>query len=188
MRCVELEMEATSWVFPIGHSIRLSVAGTDWPNTWVPPQPVTLEVETLQMQLPVLPAGGAGVPMFSPVEPPMPGGHDNVVWSVGHDVLRRVTRVATTYGSQYPVRHGGQITDSYDGFATVSITDSAEATAGGTVRFAIDWPEASVAVESRLLVTSTVDDYCVDIELDAHESGTLIAQRRWSERIPRHLA
>ena len=35
---IEVEMEATSWVFPAGHSIRLSVAGTDWPNTWVPPQ------------------------------------------------------------------------------------------------------------------------------------------------------
>ena len=54
---IEVEMEATSWVFPAGHSIRLSIAGNDWPNTWVPPQPVTLTVESLQMQLPVLPAG-----------------------------------------------------------------------------------------------------------------------------------
>ena len=48
-------MEATSWVFAAGHSIRLSVAGTDWPNTWVPPGLVTLTVESLQLQLPVLP-------------------------------------------------------------------------------------------------------------------------------------
>ena len=34
---IEVEMEATSWVFPAGHSIRLSIAGNDWPNTWVPP-------------------------------------------------------------------------------------------------------------------------------------------------------
>jgi len=185
---IELEMEATSWVFPAGHSMRLSVAGTDWPNTWVPPKPVTLLVETLRMQLPVLPPGGAGVPTFSPAEPPKHDGHDDIVWTVGHDVLRRVTRVATTYGGRYSARHGGQITDSYDGFATVSITDPADATAGGTVRFAIDWPEASVAVESRLLVTSTADDYVVDIALDAYESDALIAQRRWSERIPRRLA
>ena len=44
------------------------------------------------------------------------------------------------------------------------------------MRFEIDWPEASVAVESRLTVTSTVDEYDVDIELDAFESGD--ARRR----------
>ncbi len=67
---VEVEMEATSWVFPAGHSIRLSVAGTDWPNTWVPPRPVTLTVESLQMQLPVLPVGDAATPTFTAVDPP----------------------------------------------------------------------------------------------------------------------
>ncbi len=44
---IEVEMEATSWVFPPGHSIRLSVAGNDWPNTWVPPRPVTLTIESI---------------------------------------------------------------------------------------------------------------------------------------------
>ena len=185
---IEVEMEATSWVFPAGHSIRLSVAGNDWPNTWVPPKPVTMVVESLQMQLPVLSPGGAGVPTFAAVEPPVRVESHDATWTVGHDVLRRETRVASTYGGPYPARHGGHVTDFYDGFATVSITDPALATAGGTVRFAIEWPEASVAVESRLLVSSTADEYCVDVELDVHESGALIAERRWSQRIPRRLA
>jgi uncharacterized protein len=29
---VELELDATSWVFPAGHRLRLSLAGADWPN------------------------------------------------------------------------------------------------------------------------------------------------------------
>jgi hypothetical protein len=56
------------------------------------------------------------------------------------------------------------------------------------VRFEIEWPEAAIAVESRLQVRSTFDEYLVDIELDACEAGVRIAERRWSRRIPRHLA
>jgi predicted acyl esterase len=35
---VELELDATSWVFPPGHQLRLSLAGSDWPN--IVPRPV----------------------------------------------------------------------------------------------------------------------------------------------------
>ena len=185
---IEVEMEATSWVFPEGHSIRLSVAGTDWPNTWVPPRPVTLTVESLQMQLPVLPAGGAGTPEFASVVAPDPTEVKGLTWSVGHDVLSRVTSVATRYGGTYDVRHGGRMTDHYDGLATMPLTDPALAFAGGMVRFAIEWPEVSVAVESRLRVESNADEYCVDIDLDAYEFDQLVAERRWSRRFPRRLA
>ena len=34
---VELELDATSWVFPAGHRLRLSLAGSDWPNLVPPP-------------------------------------------------------------------------------------------------------------------------------------------------------
>ena len=80
------------------------------------------------------------------------------------------------------------MTDSYEGRVVVPVTDPALAMAGGTVRFEIDWPEASVAVESRLLFLSTFDEYRVDIELDAFESDQLIAERRWLQRFPRNLA
>ncbi len=185
---IEVEMEATSWVFAPGHSIRLSVAGTDWPNTWVPPEIVTLIIDSLQMQLPVIPSGGAGVPNLVTVDPPVREAHGDVLWSTGHDVLNRVTHVSTKYGGPYDTRHGGKMTDRYEGTTTVSIIDPALATAGGTVRFEIDWPEASIAVESRLTVASTNDEYVVDIELDAFESGDLVAERRWSRRFPRNLA
>ncbi len=184
---VKVEMEATSWVFVPGHSIRLSVAGTDWPNTWVPPNPVTLEVTSLQMQLPVMRTGGSGVPEFVAVEPPT-GGKSDAVWHIGHDVLGRVTNLSTRYGGTYDARHGGSVSDHYEGFVTMPVNDPARASAGGTVRFEIDWPEASVAVESRLKVVSDADDFHVDIELDAYESGTLVRDRRWSERFPRRLA
>ena len=41
---VELELEATSWIFEAGHRVRLALAGSDWPNTWPPPHAGSLEV------------------------------------------------------------------------------------------------------------------------------------------------
>ena len=133
-------------------------------------------------------AGGAGVPEFTTVEPPAREDDGDIVWSSGYDALKRVTHVSTKYGGQYDTRHRGNMSDLYEGTTTVSVIDPAVATAGGTVRFEIEWPEASVAVESRLMVASTADEFVVDIELDAFESGELIAERRWSRRIPRNLA
>jgi putative CocE/NonD family hydrolase len=66
---VELELDATSWVFPAGHRLRLSLAGSDWPNLVPPLGPVTLIVERdgSALTLPVL--GGPG-PAPPPSLPP----------------------------------------------------------------------------------------------------------------------
>jgi len=184
---IEVEMEATSWVFPAGHSIRLSIAGTDWPNTWVPPEPVTLTVESLQMQLPVLPPGGEGTPEFVAGQKPVREPADTT-WEIRRDVLKRVTTAVTGYGSTFDVRHGGRMSDRYEGYATMPVDDQAHASAGGVVRFEIEWPAASVAVESRLRVQSDATEFSVEIELDALESGEIVAERRWSRRFPRQLA
>ena len=82
----------------------------------------------------------------------------------------------------------GRMSDRYDGYATMPIDDQAHASAGGVVSFTIDWPEASVAVESRLQVRSDPTEFTVEIELDAFESGIVVAERRWSQRFPRQLA
>src|SRR5262245_15616222 len=42
---IALELEATSWIFERGHQLRLALAGSDWPNTWPPPQGGTLRVD-----------------------------------------------------------------------------------------------------------------------------------------------
>ena len=78
--------------------------------------------------------------------------------------------------------------DRYEGYATMPVDDQAHASAGGVVRFEIDWPEVSVAVESRLRIQSDATEFSVEIELDALESGEVVAERRWSRRFARQLA
>jgi predicted acyl esterase len=69
---VELELDATSWVFPAGHRLRLSLAGSDWPNLVPPPGPVTLTVERggSALTLPALEGPSPGPPPTLP--PPRP--------------------------------------------------------------------------------------------------------------------
>ncbi len=70
---VELELDVTSWVFPAGHRLRLSLAGSDWPNLVPPPGPVTLTVERdgSTLTLPVLEGPSpAPPPSLAPPAPP----------------------------------------------------------------------------------------------------------------------
>ena len=80
VEAVTLELDATSWVFPAGHRLRLSLAGTDWPNLVPPPAPVTLIVERAgsALTLPALDGPGPSPPPSLPRparptgEPPRP--------------------------------------------------------------------------------------------------------------------
>ena len=67
---ITLDLEATSWTFEAGHRIRLDLAGTDWPNVWTPPEPVTLTIDraATTLTLPVLdgPSPAEGAPTFAP--------------------------------------------------------------------------------------------------------------------------
>jgi X-Pro dipeptidyl-peptidase C-terminal non-catalytic domain len=74
---VERELDATSWVFPAGHRLRLSLAGSDWPNIVPPPGPVTLIVECggSTLTLPVLDGPSPAPPPSLPLpRPDDPGG------------------------------------------------------------------------------------------------------------------
>ena len=67
---ITIDLEAASWTFEAGHRIRLDLAGTDWPNVWSPPEPVTLTIDrsATTLTLPVLdgPSPAQGAPAFAP--------------------------------------------------------------------------------------------------------------------------
>ena len=53
---VRIPLEVTSWTFDAGHRIRLDLAGSDWPNAWSPPEPLSLAIdrESAVLTLPVM--------------------------------------------------------------------------------------------------------------------------------------
>lgn len=66
---IDLELDATGWIFEPGHTMRLSVSTSDWPSSWAPPLPGTLTIERdgSELVLPVLHGPPiAPAPVFSP--------------------------------------------------------------------------------------------------------------------------
>ena len=194
---VELELEATSWIFEPGHRLRLALAGSDWPNTWPPPQAGSLEVArgTVELELPVLEGPPVGSPPVfqqptpvdaheeSPDQPP-------VVRRIEQDPVGRHTRVATSYGSRYEAPHAAKVEEHHDGLVGVAASNPGRAWASARARYAIEWPEASVSTEAHLRLRSSSSAYHVIIEVVASEDGPNgigHIERRFERKIPRRL-
>jgi uncharacterized protein len=188
---VRLEMDATSWVFEPGHRVRLGVAGTDWPNVWTPPGPVTLEVTRASsaLSLPLLRGAPAvkAKPQLTPPTTRREPTDPTTVWRFEHDVLARRSRHVIDHGSTYDLGAGGTATERYSGVNTVSIYDPGDASAEGNVSFELKWDEATVGAVARTRVTSDSSSYRLRIELDVTDDGKSAWSRTWERTVPRRL-
>jgi hypothetical protein len=200
---IEIELEATSWIFEPGHSVRLSLAGSDWPNNWPPPsaEPLQIDRTSVELVLPVL----SGPPVLAPPTLPPTTGNDThapdttidqppVVWRFEDDQITREARAVTSYGASYEAPFDARVDEIYDGSVGVSKDDPAVAWARGRAVYRVTWPEADVRTEATLAVTSDASTYHVVVELIAEELGPELDQtsfrreRRFERAIPRRLA
>jgi hypothetical protein len=182
-----VELEATTWTLTPGHTLRLAIAGSDWPNCWPPPAPLTLSVDraSIALRVPVVDGLAESRHVFAPGDGPSADDAEGVVWNVSHDVLGRETRVLTRYGGHYEGLHGAVIDDEYEGELGVSTVDPGRAWAKGRTAFTIHWPEAACSTVGTLDVRSDADAMHVVVELVATRDGEPFASRSWRESFPR---
>jgi predicted acyl esterase len=192
---VGLELDATSWVFPAGHRLRLSLAGSDWPNLVPPPGPVTLTVERdgSALTLPVLEGPSPSPPPSLPrPRPPAKadGGDDDppVGWRVVRDVLGHRTEAEIDHGGRTELPDGAALTERYQGTVGAALDRPGLAWARGSAAYRIEWPEATVTTTARLHLEIGADAFEVQLDLEAREGGEVRWTRSWHRRIPRHLA
>jgi uncharacterized protein len=192
---IEIELEAASWTFEAGHQIRLDLAGTDWPNVWSPPEPVTLRIDraSTTLELPVLdgPSPASGIPEFAPPrrESAVPnrgsGGYD---WRIEHDVPTAETRAVVANYGDYPVKDDtASFAERYEGVVTVRPDDPGIAAAHGAATFEMRWPEATCGSSVTVDIESDRDTYRVRIDLRVTEDGDERWHRTWDRTIPRDL-
>jgi predicted acyl esterase len=196
---IELELEATSWIFEPGHRLRLALAGSDWPNTWPPPHGGELEVKraSVELELPVLdrPAGTppprfTSAPQAKVTRDEEQDDQPLAVRRIERDRVGRETRVVTRYGSDYDGPFDAKISERYSGTVGVSTNNPGRAWARGRARYRIEWPESSVSTEAHLDFRSDAAAYHVVIEVIATEDGTEgigHIERRFERTIPRQL-
>ena len=179
-------MSVTSSFTP-GTVVRLAIAGTDWPNCWPAPGPLTLSVDaaSVEVDLPVVDGLPASIHAFAPGTGPSEHEADGVVWSFAHDVLARESTVVTRYGDTYTGRHGATVTDDYRGEVGISTRDPSIGWARGTSSYLIAWPEATVRTESTLEVTSDRERLVATIVMRAWDGDELVCERSWTSDRPR---
>ncbi|MCU1359705.1 MAG: CocE/NonD family hydrolase [Ilumatobacteraceae bacterium] len=188
---VSIEFEATTWTFIPGHRLRLAIAGTDWPNCWPPKSPFVLSVdrETVRLDLSVADELALSTHEFAPGVGPSDSEADGVEWRFEHDVIGRESRVHTRYGGPYEGTHGTTVVDSYEGSLGISTVDLSKGWARGRSRFELTFPLESgptvCSSEATLDMTSDSESFHVTIHVRAERDGMLVAERTWTETLPR---
>ena len=176
---VTLALEATTWTLIPGHHVRLAVAGTDWPNCWPPPGPLTLQIADAALSIPLV----DGLPEAARL-PPAPGPEtdqrEGATWTVTHDVLGDTTAATTRYGGRYDGAHGARIVDDYQGEVGVSTVDPGIAWARGVSTYEIAWPDVVARTEATLDVRSAGPRLTADIALRVWADDEPFAERRWT--------
>lgn len=199
---IAFDLEVASWTFEAGHRIRLDLAGSDWPNAWAPPAPVTLTVDraSTELLLPVL--DGPSPITERPVLPPPDLEHANqspkerdkpsdeskgwVKWSVTHEQLKHETRAAAgSFGDYDAHDEVPSFVELYDGEMGVSTEDPGLAWVQAEARFVMRWDEAECGSHVALSLTSDADTYRLRIDLTVSEDGQERWRRAWDRTFPR---
>jgi uncharacterized protein len=195
---IPIELHVTSWVFPAGHRIRLSISNALWPMIWPTPYPMTTQVwlggeGATRLELPVIPIEPPAVPQFSPPSPPPPSPAGITSegetwppqdWNLTHDLMTGITRVAWSSDdkSTYP---WGKMSDHEQMYYEARDADPAFSSTHGEASTTVDLP-------GRLLVWSVVLDLKSDeknfyyhFERRLRENGALVREKKWDDTIPR---
>ncbi len=186
---VDVELDACAYRFDPGHQVRLSIAGTDWPNNAAPPARLTLTVHGGELRLPLFEGES---PFSTPVVAPAPdsGGEahlDDALWQIERDVLKREVRARLDYGSEFAGGHASRIIEHNGGIVAID-TRTFRQTVDVESVYELRFPEATARVVSTFSLVADVDCYTVEIDVVASEGNEIVSRRAWREKLTRDLA
>jgi predicted acyl esterase len=197
---LEIELRFTSWTFPKGHRIRLSVNNAQWPMIWPTPHPMTTTLrlggeDPARVVLPVVPYEERPRPSFlPPAEEPQPEGYRTVsegtnsgyseVTSVERDVPNAATRVVARNSTRNEFPWGSIRTDDEIVYRAQDGHPEAASVASEMKRL--------VKIDGRELEWRGVLDFRSDRDNFYYtytrrllEGDRLIREKTWKETIPR---
>ena len=186
---ISLSLRATSAVIPAGWSLRLSLAGADFPVVWPPKGSFTLTLDPTRSRL-VLPIVGPrpedrwlevpeGTVPESPAEETRSVAEWEVVKTPDENIYRRV-RGGT--------EHHPNVTYTYDQWWTVTVGDDPASTHARTfTKVSLERPGWAVTTEGTIDI-SAGEVFDIEVQVLARHDGEQISERRWREEIPREWA
>jgi uncharacterized protein len=189
---VEFPLLATSAVIPAGWSLRLAVAGADFPVAWPPGRRFTLDIDpsestlALPLAAPRSPASRVMIPESAP--PPSSSAITTRDQRASESVDRQYKTVYTrTIGDteHLPDRNGLIVTA--DQWWSIEVGDDDPATTrvwseGSTTLSRDGW---DVGASGRLEITADDHEFLLTIDLTATKDGEVIFRETTREQIPR---
>jgi uncharacterized protein len=197
---LEIELHFTSWVFPKGHRIRLSVSNAQWPMIWPTPYPMTTALylgrEGSRLVLPVVPraerprpsylpieAREERLPGFEPIDAGTPSGYGEISSVDRNPRTGRARVVATsTSASRFP---WGEERN------TESITHEAEdrrpeaASVRGEYSTEVKLGDRTLRFESVVVFRSDRENFYYSCVRRLLQDGALAREKAWEQTIPR---
>ena len=188
---VEIELDATSRVFPAGARLRLAIAGADWPNAWPPPERSELSIDptATRLVLPHIPGPDPiqEPPRFVEVPSDQGGSHRSARWLVEHDVYGRTTIVRVEQRTAKELNETSRAQRNEFVEAGVDPAQPGDAWIVSRTEAEVRWPEVTARAEAVLELRSDATSYAFDLHLGVFEDGEELASRRWTRTSPRKL-
>ncbi len=180
---VVLDLDACAYSFSPDNTLRVSVAGCDWPNTVAPPAPVTLTIHGGWLELPLLESGEHPAPTFTQGAEHSSESLEGVAWEIRDDVLRRTTHARTRTVSDYETPYDGWAREDYRGEVSVDRRTFEQRATAETI-FDLTWPGMVVNVRSTMELRVSPSGVDVTIDTWATHDDREVSNRAWRERIP----
>jgi uncharacterized protein len=193
---LDIEMHLTTWTFPKGHRIRLSVSNALWPMIWPTPSAMTTTLQLggeagSRLTLPLVPLSMYAAPQFARPEPseersdikdegyPWPGD-----WKTERDEVNAKTKV-TWSGQSEETYPWGKETDSeritYLADDNHPETSSVQAEA----EIVMVLKQQTLRWQGHLMLSSDAKNFYYKYTRQLMKDGQLFKQKTWEETIPR---
>ena len=199
---LEIEMHFTSWVFPKGHRIRLSVSNAQWPMLWPTRYPTTTSLflgpDGTRFLLPVVPKDAsprpapaylpipekaAGLPGYEAIAMETPSAYGEISSIDRNPRTGKATVLATNNSAQrYPwgeERNTEKIThEAQDGHPE-------KASVRGEYSKEIKLANRTLRFESVVMFSSDRESFRYQGMRKVFENGKLLREKSWDKTIPR---
>jgi hypothetical protein len=191
---LQIDLDATSWVFEPGHRIRLSISNADFPNTWPSPKPATSVIHhgslrPSRLMLPGLAETEHPLPLpdfeimpYSPAFDPNPG-----TYLVTRDQVRGLMNVTigSKRGAHLDAKNWHEL--SREATASVDERNPALATIRGEQTIRHHSFGRTVEVQTRAQIESNESVFHVLVHAEIAVDGKLHFHKQWTKTVPRNL-
>jgi hypothetical protein len=192
---ITIGMHLTSWVFPRGHRVRLSVSNALWPMVLPTPYPMTTSLELGQegskLILPLVPVSGASVADFKPPEPSEERKDIHATgdlwpgeWTTERDEISHRSTVHWKGKSQtdYP---WGKETDYEEMTYQADDVHPAISSVYGEARSVFELKGRILTWTGQLSVKTDQRNFYYRYKRELRKDGKMVKQKSWQETIAR---